>query len=51
VIAFALLFTGINVTIFPMHVVGLAGMRRRIWTYPDGLGWNTLNWSRPSGRS
>jgi cytochrome c oxidase subunit 1/cytochrome c oxidase subunit I+III len=26
-----------------MHWTGLAGMPRRIYTYPDGLGWNTVN--------
>jgi hypothetical protein len=28
---------------FPMHVLGLLGMPRRIYTYQDGLGWNALN--------
>jgi cytochrome c oxidase subunit 1/cytochrome c oxidase subunit I+III len=26
-----------------MHVVGLLGMPRRLYTYPDGLGWNVYN--------
>ena len=40
---FALLFTGINVAFFPMHITGLIGMPRRVWTYPAGLGWDSLN--------
>jgi cytochrome c oxidase subunit I+III len=41
--AFALVFTGINLAFLPMHVAGLRGMRRRIWTYPEDLGWDWLN--------
>jgi cytochrome c oxidase subunit 1 len=26
-----------------MHWLGLAGMPRRVYTYPDGLGWNEMN--------
>ncbi|MYZ48930.1 cbb3-type cytochrome c oxidase subunit I [Propylenella binzhouense] len=40
---FALIFVGVNVTFFTMHITGLRGMPRRVWTYPDDLGWNTLN--------
>ncbi len=40
---FWLLFIGFNVTFFPMHILGLEGMPRRIYTYPDNMGWNTLN--------
>ncbi|GGY54801.1 cytochrome c oxidase subunit I [Pseudoduganella albidiflava] len=40
---FWLFFTGFNVTFFPMHIVGLEGMPRRVYTYPDGMGWNTIN--------
>jgi cytochrome c oxidase subunit 1 len=40
---FWLLFAGVNVTFFPMHILGLKGMTRRIYTYPDFLGWGTLN--------
>ncbi len=36
-------FVGFNLGFFPMHVTGLMGMPRRIYTYPDGLGWDTLN--------
>ena len=41
--AFALMFLGFNITFFPMHITGLLGMPRRVWTYPSGLGWDTLN--------
>jgi heme/copper-type cytochrome/quinol oxidase subunit 1 len=40
---FWLMFIGFNVGFFPMHISGLMGMPRRIYTYPDGLGWDTLN--------
>jgi cytochrome c oxidase subunit 1 len=39
----ALLFVGFNLTFFPMHVLGLHGMPRRIYTYPTSVGWGTLN--------
>jgi len=40
---FGLIFVGFNVAFLPMHVTGLAGMPRRVYTYPAGLGWDTLN--------
>jgi cytochrome c oxidase subunit I len=39
----ALLFIGFNLTFFPMHIVGLYGMPRRVYTYPAGLGWESWN--------
>lgn len=42
-IAFWLMFTGFNIAFFPMHLTGLRGMPRRVFTYPDGMGWNWLN--------
>ncbi len=45
-IAFWLLFLGINLAFFPMHISGVIGMPRRVWTYPDGMGleiWNQLS--------
>jgi cytochrome c oxidase subunit I+III len=40
---FWLMFIGFNVAFFPMHITGLMGMPRRVWTYPGDMGWNTLN--------
>jgi cytochrome c oxidase subunit I+III len=41
--AFALMFIGFNAAFLPMHLTGLLGMPRRIYTYPDNVGWNALN--------
>jgi cytochrome c oxidase subunit I+III len=40
---FALMFVGFNLAFFPMHITGLMGMPRRVYTYPEGLGWEWLN--------
>jgi cytochrome c oxidase subunit 1 len=40
---FGLLFTGFNLTFFPMHLLGLQGMPRRIYTYAAASGWGALN--------
>jgi cytochrome c oxidase subunit 1 len=40
---FWLWFIGFNVTFFPMHILGLEGMPRRVYTYPAGMGWSELN--------
>jgi cytochrome c oxidase subunit 1 len=38
------LFTlGFNLTFFPMHILGLRGMPRRIYTYQAETGWGALN--------
>ena len=40
---FWLMFIGANVAFFPMHITGMLGMPRRIYTYQAGLGWTDLN--------
>lgn len=40
---FWIMFIGFNVAFLPMHLSGLWGMPRRIYTYPPGLGWATTN--------
>jgi cytochrome c oxidase subunit I+III len=41
--AFWLMFIGFNAAFLPMHLTGLRGMPRRVYTYPGNLGWNALN--------
>ena len=40
---FWLAFIGFNVAFFPLHIVGLLGMPRRVYTYEAGLGWESYN--------
>jgi heme/copper-type cytochrome/quinol oxidase subunit 1 len=40
--SFWTMFVGFTVAYFPMHLAGLAGMPRRIFTYPAGMGWDGL---------
>lgn len=41
--SFWLSFIGFNVTFLPMHLTGLLGMPRRVFTYGAERGWDTLN--------
>jgi cytochrome c oxidase subunit I+III len=42
-LVFWTIFLGFNLTFLPMHVTGLLGMPRRVYTYLPGLGWDMLN--------
>jgi cytochrome c oxidase subunit I+III len=42
-IAFWIAFTGFNIAFLPMHLTGLRGMPRRVFTYPAGMGFDALN--------
>ena len=46
---FWLMFVGVNLAFFPMHITGLLGMPRRIYTYPTGYGWDALNMATSIG--
>ena len=37
-IAFWMIFLGFQLAFFPMHIAGLLGMPRRVYTYPAGMG-------------
>jgi cytochrome c oxidase subunit I len=40
---FWLMFISANLVFFPMHILGLLGMPRRIYTYEAGAGWDVWN--------
>jgi cytochrome c oxidase subunit I+III len=40
---FWLFFIGFNLTFFPLHILGMHGMTRRIYTYVPQTGWGSLN--------
>jgi cytochrome c oxidase subunit 1 len=48
-ISFWLFFVAVNLTFFPMYLLGLRGMPRRIARYQPDLGWNGLNFASTVG--
>src|SRR5204863_1691467 len=47
--SFWVTFLGTALTFFPMHIVGLLGMPRRVYTYAPGLGWDAYNLAETIG--
>ncbi len=47
--SFWVAFVGTALTFFPMHMLGLLGMTRRVYTYPNGMGWGAYNLSETVG--
>jgi cytochrome c oxidase subunit I+III len=48
-LSFWLTFAGTGLTFFPMHIVGLLGMPRRVYTYPKDMGWSGYNLAESIG--
>ena len=42
-VSFWLVFVGFNLSMFPLHISGILGQPRRIYTYEEGLGWDVYN--------
>jgi cytochrome c oxidase subunit I len=42
-------FVGLNLTFLPMHLLGVQGMARRMWTYAASTGWGTWNFVETVG--
>ena len=47
--AFWMVFLGFNLTFLAMHLTGLRGMPRRVYTYPPEAGWEVLNFVSSMG--
>ncbi|HET9743482.1 MAG TPA: cytochrome c oxidase subunit I [Terriglobales bacterium] len=43
ILSFWVIFIGFNLAFFPMHLMGLRGMPRRVYSYPAGIGFDQLN--------
>ncbi|HLI52522.1 MAG TPA: cbb3-type cytochrome c oxidase subunit I, partial [Thermomicrobiaceae bacterium] len=43
IVSFWFMLIGFILTFFPMHITGLEGMPRRVYTYPAGMGWEIPN--------
>jgi cytochrome c oxidase subunit I len=48
-IGFWFMVVGFNLTFFPMHILGLMGMPRRTYTYPNLPGWGVINFAETIG--
>ncbi|WP_372619128.1 cbb3-type cytochrome c oxidase subunit I [Falsiroseomonas sp.] len=48
-LGFWLLLAGTLLTFLSLHRLGLAGMPRRVYTYPEGLGWAAPNLAASAG--
>jgi cytochrome c oxidase subunit I len=48
-LSFWVTFLGTSLTFFPMHIVGLLGMTRRVYTYNAGFGWGAYNLAETIG--
>jgi len=42
-LSFWMVFLGFQLAFFPMHIAGIMGMPRRVYTYPAGMGLETPN--------
>ena len=47
---FWIFFIGVNLTFFPLHILGLEGMPRRIYTYAPETGWGFLSFLSAAGQ-
>jgi len=48
-VSFWVLFLGFNLTFFPMHLLGLKGMPRRVYTYSPEMHWTAANGMATAG--